>query len=94
MKKITGLLIIYGIISLLFFVGIALDVLNEKLIFQFYSDSKVWEETAIYGIDSDELTAINHNKFGPVTILQLLGPKNYWGIFLFNVTVFLISLYF
>lgn len=83
---------VYLLFAFLFFVTLGLDVLEEKTIFQFYSDSKVWEEEALYP-QFEETTTTSHNTFGPVTILNMIGPRNYWGIFIFNIMVFLLSLY-
>ena len=94
MFKNRDLIIFYLILALLFFIFVALDVLNGDLSFQFYSDSATWENEAIEGGHGDELTAVNRNEFGPVTILRILGPRNYWAMFLFNVVLFLLSLYF
>lgn len=94
-RKIKGgwiLVVTYLFLAFLFFITIGLDVLEEKATFQFYSDSKVWEEEALYP-QFEDATAINHNTYGPVTILNILGPRNYWGIFAFNIIVFIISLY-
>lgn len=91
-KNCWFLVAIYLFIALLFFLTIGLDVLEGKLVFQFYSDSKVWEAEAMHP-QFKEATTVSRNTFGPVTILNLIGPQNYWGIFGFNIIVFLISLY-
>lgn len=94
MFKNRDLIIIYLTVALFFFVFVALDVLNGKSSFQFYSDSATWEQEAIEGGHGEELTTVNRNEFGPVTILRILGPQNYWAMFLFNIIIFLLSLYF
>ena len=93
MKKIYFQIAVYLLIATFFFIVVALDVLNGKLEFQFYSDTATWIDEAIYGGHGDDLTMLNRNELGPVTILRWLGPKNYWAMFLFNVIVFLLSLY-
>lgn len=94
MKKVSPLIIIYLFFSLLFFYFIALDVLHGKLTFQFYADSITYEDVAIYGESRGNLTEVGHNTFGPVTILHILGPKNYFLIYLFNIGLFLLSICF
>lgn len=94
MKYYKVYIIVYLILALLFFIVIALDVLNGKSDFQFYSDTETWIDEAVYGGHGDDLTMINRNELGPVTILRFLGPHNYWAMFLFNIIVFLVSLYF
>lgn len=93
MKSYHVYILIYLLLAVFFFVVVALEVLNGNLDFQFYSDSATWEDEAIYGGHGDDLTMVNRNELGPVTILRFLGPKNYWAMFLFNIFVFLISLY-
>lgn len=94
MNKISVYIFIYLLFAFFFFVVIALDVLRGDMDFQFYSDSATWEDEAIYGGHGEDLTMVNRNEFGPVTILRLLGPQNYWAMFLFNICVFCFSLYF
>lgn len=94
MRKITVYIFIYLILALSFYVVVALDVLNGKTEFQFYSDTETWINEAIYGGHGDDLTMVNRNELGPVTILRLLGPRNYGAMFFFNVILFLVSLFF
>lgn len=86
------MLVPYVIFVFFFFVQIAIPVLNDRMDFQFYSDSKTYEyEATDY---SKELITVGGNFFGPVMILRLLGPQNYIAIFFFNLIVFFVSLYF
>ena len=94
MKKINALLLFYIFLALLFFYFVALDVLNGHTVFQFYADSKTYEEVALYGTDNESLTEVSHNTYGPVAVLKVLGPRNYWLIFFHNILIFLISFYF
>ena len=93
MKKFYFQIAVYLLIVTFFFIVVALDVLNGKLEFQFYSDTATWIDEAIYGGHGDDLTMLNRNELGPVMILRWLGPNNYWAMFFFNVVVFLLSLY-
>ena len=92
-NKAWGVIFIYLVISFIFFCFVAYNVLVGEIDFQFYADSKTYEEAAkLQNIDS--LVHVGGNFFGPLKILAIIGYNNYWGIFIFNVILFIISLYF
>ena len=93
MKTYNTIIGFYLFLNLLFFYFIGLEVLHGHITFQFYADSKVYEEIALFRHHYGALTEVNHNTFGPVFLLQILGPRNYWAIYLFNIVLFLISIY-
>lgn len=83
----------YLLVSVIFFIFIAYYALIGEMDFQFYADSKTYEEAARFQ-NIDSLVDVGGNFLGPVTILSILGPRNYWGIFFFNIVLFLFSMYF
>ncbi len=85
--------IIYIVISFFFFLWVALPVLKEELDFQFYADSKTYEKIALNDSESN-LVQVGLNALGPVSILKLLGPQSYFLIYLFNISLFIASLYY
>lgn len=91
-RKYWLYLIPYFFLVFLFFISIAYPVLNNEMDFQFYSDSKTYEDEAKYY--SRDLVAVSGNFFGPILILRLLGPNNYIGVFFVNIIIFFLSLYF
>ena len=87
-----ALVVIYLVLALIFFIMVALPVMNGTMEFQFYSDSKTYEEEALNKWMRGTFFDFANNSFGPVQILLLLGPRNYFLIFIFNIALFLISL--
>lgn len=83
----------YLLVSVVFFLFVAYYALIGEVDFQFYADSKTYEEAARFQ-NVDSLVDVGGNFLGPVTILSILGPRNYWGIFFFNIVLFLLSMYF
>lgn len=92
LRRHNALLVIYLLFALIFFLLVALPVMNGTMDFQFYADSKTYEEEALYKFMRGDFFDFANNSFGPVQILLLLGPRNYFLIFLFNVTLFLLAL--
>lgn len=93
LSKADFMVFFYIVISFVFFILVASPVLNEKMDFQFYADSKTYEAFALTETSADGLVKISSNYLGPFLILKLLGPKNYFLIFLFNLTLLLISIH-
>jgi hypothetical protein len=90
-KLSTLRLIIYLIITILFFFIIALPVLKGNLSFKFYFDTDVYEN--IYKSGHTTLLDIVKNKtnyLGPFLIQYLISP-NYFIIFLLNILIFVFS---
>jgi len=92
-NKAWGSILIYLIISVLFFIIIAHNVLMGKINFQFYADTKTYEKVARLG-NMESLVDVGWNLFGPVKILSILGYQNYWGLFIFNVFILILALYY
>lgn len=86
------LVVIYLILAFIFFFMVALPVMNGTMEFQFYSDSKTYQLEAEGSLERNAFFDLFNNTLGPVQILLLLGPRNYFLIFLFNIVLFLISL--
>ena len=92
LRQHEALVVVYLILALIFFIMVALPVMNGTMDFQFYSDSKTYQLEAEGSLERNAFFDIGNNTIGPVQILLLLGPRNYFLIFLFNIFLFFISI--
>lgn len=92
LRQHEALVVVYLILALIFFIMVALPVMNGTMDFQFYSDSKTYQLEAEGNLERNAFFDIGNNTIGPVQILLLLGPQNYFLIFLFNILLFILSI--
>lgn len=89
-RKEWKIIFYYILISLLFFIFVGRKVMINELEFQFYADSKTYVEEA--KSSNFDLISVGGNFLGPVSILKILGPENYFMAYLFNVMLFMIAI--
>ena len=89
-KKANFAVVLFLMLSVPFFVLIALPVLHGVRDFQFYMDSPTYHAAAEQMDVGRSLITVSSNFLGPVLIIKALGGS-YALIYLFNVGLFLVT---
>lgn len=92
----TLILCLYIILSLILFVSIGYDALDEKNDFQFFADSITYERAAQDNIRVSDgafgLIAVDANYLGPLTVLKIVNGSRY-GVIAINTIMLMLSIW-